>query len=114
MHILRCVSHRPVLRSRKRSGLPDNGQDCREGCPEVPDIYLRAVVAGKSPERQGTQTADGTASLGHVEIRSADALGFYQQGSRSHREQNVRMRDDSMMFRNMCRWCALLLVLGAL
>src|SRR5438132_8919595 len=59
-------------------------------------------------------SADGTGSFPDAEIRSADALGIYQQGSRSHRQQNVRMRYDSMMIGNMCRWCALLLVLGAL
>src|SRR5436309_10795058 len=79
--ILVYASDRSVCRGRKRSTIPDHGQDCRQGHPEVPAIYLRAIVAGESRERQSPKTADGTGSSGCVEIRSADALGFYQQGS---------------------------------
>src|SRR5207244_9821186 len=100
--------------SRKRSTIPDHGQDCREGDPKVPDIYLRAVVGGEEPERQGSETTDGKGSPGHVEIRSADARGIHQQSGGSHRQQNVRMRHDSIMIRNNSIGWVLLLASAAL
>ena len=55
-----------------------------EGYPEVPACHLRTVVAGESTERKETAIANGTASLGNVEIRLADACGIYQQDSCAH------------------------------
>src|SRR5207244_12991880 len=74
----------------------------------------RAVVAGEGAERQSSETADGTGSPGHVEIRPADARGIYQQSSGTHRQQNVRMRHDSVMIGNKSIGWVLLLALGVL
>ena len=55
-------------------------------------LWQERAQKGKKPESPMEQK-----SLGDVESRSADALGIHQQGSRSYRQQNVRMRHDSMM-----------------
>jgi hypothetical protein len=44
-------------------------------------LWEQRAQKGKAPG-----TADGTGSSPDVEIRSTDALGFYQQGSRSDRQ----------------------------
>ena len=58
-------------------------------------LWQQKAEKGKTPESPMEQRA-----LEMLKSDSADARGIHQQGRCSHRQQNVRMRNDSVMIRN--------------
>ena len=63
IHILHYVSHRPVLRSRNRSGLPCPGSDCRRKLIQkyqqatCEQLWQERAQKGKKPESPMEQRA---------------------------------------------------------
>src|SRR3989475_8392644 len=89
---LRTDTSAAFRRRRRRSTRPDDGHDRQQGHPEIPASDLRAVVAEEGPE----ETSDGTGSHTEASRQSGYAYRLHQQSSGSHRQQDVRMRDDPM------------------
>ena len=77
--------------------VPAHGDDRGPGRPEVPAVLLRAAVEGaRSAETRARGGGRAAAAC-----RSTDARRVPQQGRGADRQQDVRMRDDSL--KRCCR-----------
>src|SRR5216117_3798847 len=92
---LSALAHVALL-DRPRCATPGYGHDRRQGHPEVSAVVLRSVVEAEESATKPAKITAGTRSLKDPKQRSADARRIHQQGSSSNRQQNVRVRDDSI------------------
>src|SRR5262245_4697249 len=92
-YLLDCaLTHSPLLERGPGSG-PDHGHTHDQDHSKISAVFLRAVV--ETEER--AQIGPGTAGYTDAAQRSAVAHRIYQQSGGTHRQQALRMRDDSVI-----------------